>query len=33
DWVRLEYRFPVIIEVLSKDTKEFSLGGDVHVWF
>ncbi|ABO47605.1 HlyD family secretion protein [Francisella tularensis] len=33
DWVRLDYRFPVLIEVLSKDTKEFRLGGDVHVWF
>ena len=33
EWVRLDYRFPVLIKVLSKNTKNFKLGGDVHVWF
>ncbi|WP_150467798.1 HlyD family secretion protein [Francisella sp. SYW-9] len=33
EWVRLDYRFPVLIEVLSRDTKPFRLGADAHVWF
>ncbi|MBK2123929.1 HlyD family secretion protein [Fangia hongkongensis] len=34
DWIRLDYRFPVIIQLeKTPEQKHFKLGADAHVWF